>query len=292
MATHTNDVGIAPLAGGGLGRCVLVGAILVALASAPTLALATDLSAADSRALVSGSNDPGPAPGTGDGLTLVSPLDGLSAGAAGFAVPCLGLGAAERPLSTCLGLGGGLDRTPAVVGFGLHYGHDGWLRLGAGVGVQATGGDGASGGGLTWAPSQWDDGMEPEAPGQRLSGSLSALVDVNALTGLDFGGMRPFLGADVSVGQVHAGPGSRSGSGLLVTETTAHGMSWGATLGSNVAVTDGITLDFAYRYAGQEATGPLDPGLGMRMGLGGVGASGEGGDATNHGMSIGLRLSF
>ncbi|MBB4266839.1 hypothetical protein [Roseospira visakhapatnamensis] len=257
--------------------------------------------AADGLAVGAGVPEPalaGEGPGIGRGLTFVSPLDGTTGGAAGFAAPCLGLGAAERPLSACLSRGGGLDREPGMLGLGVHYGHEGWLHLGAGLGLEAIGigGDG----GLTWSSPlgvgpESAASMAPAGFGQRLSGSLSALLDVNALMGLELGGVRPFLGADVSVGGVHAVAGGESPAriGLPVTEqTTAHGMTWGATLGSNYAVSSGITLDFAYRYIGQETTGPLDPGLGARMGLGGTGVGGDAGEATNHGMSIGLRLSF
>lgn len=293
MACHTNDAGIAAVKGGRPVPWALAGVMVAALVMIPGQAIAADLQPLEPGTLASGTGDAGESPGTADGVTVMTPLDGdLGAGAAGFAIPCLGLGAATRPLTTCLGLGGGLDRTPSVVGFGLHYGHDGWLHLGAGVGVDAPGGRVASGGGLTWARPHPGEMAAAGISGQRLSGSLSAIVDVNALTGLELGGMRPFLGAGVSVGQVHAAPVSGGGPGLSVTETTAHGMTWGATLGSNVVVSDGITLDFAYRYSGQEATGPLDPSLGARMGVGGSGVTGEGGDATNHGMSIGLRLSF
>ncbi len=295
MAGHTIDVGIVAAKGGGPALWALAGIMIMvaALVVTPARAAAADLQPLGPGILVPGAEEGGESPRTGDGVTLFTPLDGdLGAGAAGFAIPCLGLGAAGRPLNTCLGLGGGLDRTPSVVGFGLHYGHDGWLHLGAGVGVEAAGGRGASDGGLTWAGPRLGDTATAEISGRRMSGSLSAIVDVNALTGLELGGMRPFLGAGVSVGQVHTDPGSGGGAGLSVTETTAHGMTWGAALGSNVVVSDGITLDFAYRYSGQEATGPLDPSLGARMGVGGAGAAGEGGDAANHGMSIGLRLSF
>jgi len=300
MGTRTKGAEAAPTKERGKGwRWKTAGALSLALAmgmiSVPAIAQdERQAGVGDDGVRLSDSDASGTLAG-GRRLTLVTPLSDPGASQAGFTLPCLGLGAAEESLGACLSRGGGLDRVPASMGFGLRYGLDGWLRLGAGVDFQAFGSTDEPQSGLTWsAGGTMGSGAASGLHGQRLSGTLSAMVDVRALTGLDLAGVRPFLGAGLSVGgvQTERSPDGLALSGFPSDDTAASGMSWGATLGSNVAVGKGITLDFAYRYAGQESTGALDPGPGGRSAFRNAPVAGDGGNTANHGMSIGLHLSF
>jgi|GEM_PF-2266372 len=282
----------------------VAGVALVVALVCPTLAMGADDTQGGLSLTLS---DPMPADvaeEAASGLSFTTPLDGpipmgafgLGAAAAESALPCLGPDAGARlSLGGCLGLGGTSDDMPPAVGFGVHYGVSGWLRLDAGVGVQSFSGDsGLSGDGLRWS-QPGDAASIGAATGQRLGGGMAALVDVGALTGLRLGGMRPFLGAGLAVGRTHASMGvdGPDGRGLMLGEATVSGMNWGATVGSNYAVGEGINLDFAYRYAGQETSGSPVSGLGVGAAINGAGAPDRrGGDGSNHGMSIGLRLSF
>jgi len=236
---------------------------------------------------------PPPAP---EGLSLVS---GFGAGTvaagtpAGSGAPCLGLGAGESSLTRCLSRGGGLDKAPASVTLGVRYGFDGWLSVGAGVDMEPGLRDAGARFGVSSADAPvWNDA----SPGtERIIGSLSAFVDVNAATGLHLGTMRPYLGANLAVGRASTPGGmTRDGAGgaVAVNPMSATGVTWGATAGSNVPLGRGLSLDFAYRYTGQEADGPLDHGaaLGLGTSLGATG--GSAGQDGSHGMAIGLRLRF
>ncbi|KAA5604157.1 hypothetical protein F1188_17395 [Roseospira marina] len=231
-----------------------------------------------------------------EGLSLVSGFNAAPTATgipAGTNAPCLGLGAGERPLVRCLSRGGGLDQAPGAVTVGVRYGVDGWLSLGAGVGFEpglrpAGAGFGVSSA-TAAAPSAASLGTE------RAVGSLSALVDLTAATGVDLGAMRPFVGANLALGYANTPKGltrDRTGGSVTVQPMTGAGVTWGATAGSNVALGDGLSLDFAYRYTGQDTDGPMDHGSALGVGTGLGSTSGKAGPEGDHGMSIGLRLRF
>jgi len=235
-------------------------------------------------------------PSPPEGLSLVS---GFSAGTvaagtpAGSGAPCLGLGAGETSLTRCLSRGGGLDQAPAAVTLGVRYGFDGWLNVGVGVGVEPGLRDAGAGLGVSSADAPTWNGTSPGT--ERMIGSLSAFVDVSAATGLHLGGMRPYLGANFAVGRASTPGGmTRDGAGgaVAVSPMSATGITWGATAGSNVPLGRGLSLDFAYRYIGQEADGPLDHGAAFGLGASLGATRSSAGQDGNHGMSIGLRLRF
>jgi hypothetical protein len=241
--------------------------------------------------------DDGNRPGAGTGLSLVSGFgDGVTPG--GPTAPCLGLGAGETGLTRCLSRGGGFDAvSPGTARVGLRYGVGDWLSLDAGLGFAAGLRDAGAGLGVSSALSPgWNAvGAGGDAGTDRLVGSLSAFVDLNAATGWQPAGVRSYVGANLSVGHVTTPAGlfrDGTGAAVPVQAMSGSGVSWGATAGSNVTIGGGLSLDFAYRYTGQESTGPLDHGAAPGLNAGGLSRGSGAGEDANHGMSIGLRLQF
>ncbi|WP_299444042.1 hypothetical protein [uncultured Rhodospira sp.] len=241
-------------------------------------------------------------PGRDDlaGLTLVANFGVPQTATTAFGLPCAdetsGLDGRTQPLAGCLSLGpaprGGAD--PSMTsGVGLRYGLGGWLRLDAGLSVRSGLADATAGlSAASAAPGS--AGVSAFGTGG-VGAGVSAVVDVNAATGLDLWGIRPYLGAGVAAGHVETPAGlHRDGAGAAVamSPTSGTGVSWGATAGTNVSLGDGLSLDFAYRYSGSESDGPLDQGPALGLGRG-VSAA-PAGDTTggDHGMSMGLRLRF
>ncbi|MBB4286470.1 opacity protein-like surface antigen [Roseospira goensis] len=231
----------------------------------------------------------GPTGAPTDGLRLVTPLDVPGAGAGTrTAAPCAGGGV--TPLAGCLSLGGGLERAPGAFGVGLAYGLDGWLSVGLGVGLAPGVGPADGGAVSSAAPRQ---ALAPAT--ERLAGSLSALVDLNAATGLDLWGFRSYVGAGLAAGTVSTAGGIHrddAGGAVAVAPQDGMGVAWGAAAGTNLSLGDGLSLDFAVRYTDQRAQGSLAQGL--TLGAGGGPRSAAGGDSEggDHGMSLGLRLRF
>ncbi|MQX37336.1 hypothetical protein [Roseospira navarrensis] len=252
-------------------------------------------------ALPARAEESAPDPALSGGLRLVTGFDSGTATEPGAVrAPCLGLGAGESPLIGCLSRGGGLDRAtdsaprhaprPAL---GLSFGHEGWLSLGAGLAIEADPRPAGSGLGVSSATLR--SGTGTYLGTERIVGSLSAFVDLNAATGLRIKGLRPYLGADVSVGHVNTPASLRrdeAGRAVAVSPMSGTGMTWGATAGSDVTLGGGLSLGFAYRYTGQQANGPLDHGAALGLGAAGGGASGDEASTGDHGMAIGLRLQF
>lgn len=234
-----------------------------------------------------------PAKDVSTGLMLVTDGAADTLGGDGAPTPCA---FPERP--SCLSLGGGLERASNRAGVGLAFrgGRDGWLHVGIGLGFQpATPASGASstvtrGAGVA-APAR----LSADSP-ERLGAGLSAHMDVNAATGLTLGGFRSYIGGGIGIVRVRGVGGighDATGAEIRAAPSTGLGIAWGATAGTRLTLSDGLSLDFAYQVNGQDSDGPLNGGT-IATGFGR--GSGGGGDSSNagtaHGMSMGLRLRF